>query len=126
MEGTGKRGGELEEMEWMIGRKDRDESREWGKILIERVIVGLARNLALGKSLGIHRDDPAKNTFIQEKKQSKEWQMIFFTNYTCFKGLISKVYILKKNSKNDIKRKPSNSIKTWGTYRNREFSIKDC
>ena len=42
-------------MRW---RKDRDESKE-RDILIEEDIMGLARNLALEKFLGIHKDDPA-------------------------------------------------------------------
>ena len=41
-------------MRW---RKDRDESKE-RDILIEGAIVGLARNLALGKFPGAHKDDP--------------------------------------------------------------------
>lgn len=37
--------------------KDRDESK--GDILIEGAIMGLARNAALEKFPGIHRDDPS-------------------------------------------------------------------
>ena len=43
-------------MRW---KKDKDEGKERG-ILIERVIMGLARNLALEKFPGIHRMTPAK------------------------------------------------------------------
>ena len=42
-------------MRW---RKDRDESKE-RDIVIEGAIMGLARNLALEKFSGIHKDDPS-------------------------------------------------------------------
>ena len=42
-------------MRW---RKDRYESKE-RDILIEGAIMGLARNLALEKFPGIHKDDPS-------------------------------------------------------------------
>ena len=38
--------------------KDRDESKEID-ILIEGAIMGLARNLALEKFPGIHKNDPS-------------------------------------------------------------------
>ena len=41
-------------MRW---RKVRDESKE-RDILIERALMGLARNLALEKLPGTHKDDP--------------------------------------------------------------------
>ena len=44
----------------MKRRKDRDESKE-RNILIEGAIVGLARNVALEKFSGIHKDDPSKD-----------------------------------------------------------------
>ena len=44
-----------QDMRW---RKDRDESKE-RDVLIEGVIMGLARNLALEKFPGIHKDDPS-------------------------------------------------------------------
>ena len=42
-------------MRW---RKDRGESKE-RDLLIERAIMGLARNLALEKFPGIHKVDPS-------------------------------------------------------------------
>ena len=43
-------------MRW---RKDRYESKK-RDIMIEGAIIGLARNLALEKLSGIHKNDPAK------------------------------------------------------------------
>ena len=44
-------------MGYLRRKKDRDESKE-REILIECAIIGLARNLALEKFLGIHKVDP--------------------------------------------------------------------
>ena len=49
-------------MRW---RKDRDEGKE-RDILIERPIMGLARNLALEKFPGIHKDDPILDSLQTE------------------------------------------------------------
>ena len=48
-------GGELEGMRWLRWRKDRFESKE-RDILIEGAIMELARDLALEKFPGIHKD----------------------------------------------------------------------
>ena len=58
MEGEGDGGGELEGMGYLRWRKNRDESKERDN-LIEGAIVGLARNLVLGKFSGLHKDNPS-------------------------------------------------------------------
>ena len=57
-EKKGRKGGvgELEEKGLSRWRKDRDEKKE-RESLIERAIMGLARNLTLGKFPEIHKDD---------------------------------------------------------------------
>ena len=55
-EGKGKGRGEFEGMGYSRWRKDRDESKEVD-ILIVGAIMGVARNLALEKFPGIHKDD---------------------------------------------------------------------
>ena len=57
-EGERERQGELEGTGWSRWRKVRDESKE-RDILIEDAIMRLARNLALGKFPGIHKNDPS-------------------------------------------------------------------
>ena len=56
VEEKGKRGEEESLREWRW-RKDGYENKK-RDILIEEAILGLARNLALEKFPGIHKDDP--------------------------------------------------------------------
>ena len=55
--GEGKGGGEYKGTGWLTLGKNR-ESKE-RDILIVGAIMGLMRNLAPGKFLGIHKDDPS-------------------------------------------------------------------
>ena len=45
-------------MGWSRWRKDRYESKK-RDILIEGAVMGLARNLALEKCPGVHKDEPS-------------------------------------------------------------------
>ena len=57
VEGVGRREKNMWEKDGQIGGRTKRENKE-RDILIEGAIMGLARNLALGKFPGIHKDDP--------------------------------------------------------------------